>query len=119
MVRYLILGSCRPDDKYLLSVRDERKLTEEGDFHVEKVMLWYWVESLVRYVRWYEEACCDFTLPLEKLLDPSAGCLRPDRKDLLSKFKKEGPLVVEQQEILQWVSLSVHKRVEFTSLLIG
>lgn len=32
MVRYFLLESCRPDDKYLLSVRDdfERKLTEEG-----------------------------------------------------------------------------------------
>jgi len=62
MVRYFLLESCRPDDKYLLSVRDdfERKLTEEGDFYVERVMLRYWVESLVRYVRWYEEACCDF-----------------------------------------------------------
>jgi hypothetical protein len=90
MVRYFILESCRPDDKYLLSVRDdlERKLTEEGDFYVERVMLRYWVESLVRYVRWYEEACCDFTLPLEQLLDPPAVCLRPDRKDLKSKFHK-------------------------------
>lgn len=53
MVRYFLLESCRPDDKYLLSVRDdlERKLTEEGDFYVERVMLRYWVESLVRYVR--------------------------------------------------------------------
>jgi len=43
MVRYFLLESCRPDDKYLLSARDdlERKLTEEGDFHVEKVMLRY------------------------------------------------------------------------------
>lgn len=43
MVRYFLLESCRPDDKYLLSVRDdfERKLTEEGDFYVEKVMLRY------------------------------------------------------------------------------
>lgn len=41
MVRYSLLESCRLDDKYLLSVRDdfERKLTEEGDFYVEKVML--------------------------------------------------------------------------------
>lgn len=78
------------DDKYLWSVRDdlERKLTEEGDFYVERVMLRYWVESLVRYVRWYEEACCDFTLPLEQLLDPPAVCLRPDRKDLKSQFHK-------------------------------
>ena len=92
MVRYFLLESCRPDDKYLLSVRDdlERKLTEEGDFYVERVMLRYWVESLVRYVRWCEEACGDFTLPLEQLLDPPAVCLRPDRKDLLSKFHKYG-----------------------------
>ena len=43
MVRYSLLESCRLDDKYLLSVRDdfERKLTEEGDFYVEKVMLRY------------------------------------------------------------------------------
>lgn len=43
MLRYFLLESCRPDDKYLLSARDylERKLTEEGDFHVEKVMLRY------------------------------------------------------------------------------
>ena len=43
MVRYFLLESCRPDDKYFLSVRDdfERKLTEEGDFYVEKVMLRY------------------------------------------------------------------------------
>ena len=40
--------------------------------------------------RWYEEACCDFTLPLEQLLDPPAVCLRPDWKDLLSKFNKYG-----------------------------
>ena len=33
------LESSHPDDKYLLSVRDdlERKLTEEGDFYMEKV----------------------------------------------------------------------------------
>ena len=33
------LESCHPDDKYLLYVRDdlERKLTEEGDFYMEKV----------------------------------------------------------------------------------
>lgn len=44
MVRYSLLESCRLDDKYLLSVRDdfERKLTEEGDFYVEKVMLIGW-----------------------------------------------------------------------------
>lgn len=40
MVRYFLLESCRPDDKYLLSVRDdlERKLTEEGDFHLKRVL---------------------------------------------------------------------------------
>ncbi|KAJ4972269.1 hypothetical protein NE237_005368 [Protea cynaroides] len=45
----------------------ERKLTEDGESFMEKVMLRYWVESLVRYIRWYEEACCDFSLTWEQL----------------------------------------------------
>ena len=94
MVRYSLLESCRLDDKYLLSVRDdlERKLTEEGDFYLERVMLRYWVESLVRYVRWYEEACCDFTLPLEQLIKQDNGSLvsrRLRRSVLLTERMKD------------------------------
>ena len=43
-MRYFLLESCRPRDKYLLSVGDDfdGKLTKEGDFYMERVMLGYW-----------------------------------------------------------------------------
>lgn len=63
MVRYFLLESCRPDDKYLLSVRDdlERKLTEEGDFYVERVNSQFWIRL------WRFEGCFQWVRVLERI----------------------------------------------------
>lgn len=39
---------------------------------------------------WYWTALSDYSIPVERFLDPPAVCFRPDRKDQLSKFHKYG-----------------------------
>lgn len=72
MLRYYLLEACKPDMKYLLSFKEDilRRLDDDTEFLVEDSMLKYWVQSIARYVSWYESACCDSSVTIEDLLDP-------------------------------------------------
>lgn len=88
----MLVEACAPDWRFVerFAADLESRLDEDTMLLTEKWQLRYWVRSCSEYVAWYTTAVVDFSVPLERFLDPPAVCFRPDRKDPLQQFKKYG-----------------------------
>lgn len=93
-VRWMLVESCRPDWTFVEQfVTDlQSALDEDSAFLSERWMLKNWVISCLEYVVWFSESSVDYSVPIERFLDPPAVCFRPNQKDQLSKFSKYGRL---------------------------
>lgn len=95
MVRQMLFESCNPDWDFMqrMARNLHQQLDDEAIFLTEHTMVYHWMRTALEYEKWYIRAKVDYdSITTEDLLDPPAFVFRPDRKDQLMKFFKNGRL---------------------------